>query len=493
MKIFTCEFMAESSTFATGLTDFARQTQLRWLEDEDMFVRLKGGTDYVSGFMKIAEAEGVELIPSFATLNAGPRMSSEAFEYFTGRMLEGIRRHKDEVAGLALALHGGGASEQYDDLEGEVLRRVRELVGEDMPIAIAHDLHSNMTKEMHERATLWVSCKEYPHSDCHVAGEVAMDLLLRTIRGTIRPVTAFRRIPMLFMSTTQTGPAAEIRDLVKKYAEEEGLLDASFLQGFPFADTAHTSASIYVIADGDKILADRAASELAEKIWTYRQKLQQDLPSPAEGIELAMSVGRGPVVINETSDNPGAGTPGDGTRLLRALLAKNCERSCMGFIYDPEIVEAAVEAGPGTTISGKLGGKTDAVHGDPVDLKDAYVKSITDGTFAASSPMMRNQKVSFGKSVRLVIGNVDVIVCSVRSQTFDDQIFLLHGIDFMTYRIVGLKSSNHFRAFFADKARKIITVDSPGCSTLHFSFLHYEKIPRPMYPLDQDASFHIEE
>jgi microcystin degradation protein MlrC len=487
MKIFTCEFMAESNTFAAGLSDLARQTQFRWLEGDRMFSELRGGTDYISGFLKAAEAGGVELIPSFATLNAGPRMSCGAFEYFTGRMLEDIRRHKDEVAGLALALHGGGTSEQYDDMEGEVLRRVRHLVGEEMPVAVAHDLHTNMTREMNDRATLWVSCKEYPHTDCHVAGQIAMDLLLRTIRGEIRPVTAFRRIPMLFMATTQAGPAAEIRDLVKEFAREKGLLDASFLQGFPFADTAHTSASIYVIADGDRALAQGAAAELAGKIWTYREALQQVLPSPAEGIEEAMSIEGGPVVLNETSDNPGAGTPGDGTYLLRALLARDLEGTCMGFIYDPEFVEAAIQAGPGATIRGRLGGKTDRFHGDSIEVQAAYVKTIADGRFVATSPMLLGQKMSFGRSVRLMIGNVDVIVCSVRSQTFDDQIFLLHGIDINRYKIVGLKSSNHFRAFFSGSARAIITVDSPGCSTLNFSFLDYHKIPRPMYPLDRNA------
>jgi microcystin degradation protein MlrC len=198
-------------------------------------------------------------------------------------------------------------------------------------------------------------------------------------------------------------------------------------------------------------------------------------------------------VINETSDNPGGGTPGDGTHLLRALLeARPIDGGAVfGFVCDPEAAAAAHEAGVGTTFDVKLGGKHDALHGAPLDLT-VYVKALTDGRFVLRA-LSAGTRVNLGPSARLVVGgrsgDVEVIVVSHRSQTFDEEIFRLHGIDVRERRIVALKSSNHFRAGFRDLASEIITADSPGLTTNRVEVFPHERATRPLWPQDPAATY----
>ena len=215
-----------------------------------------------------------------------------------------------------------------------------------------------------------------------------------------------------------------------------------------------------------------------------RENFFPSLPSPAEGLRQALQTEGRPVVLNETSDNPGAGTPGDGTYLLRAILEEMPDKACFAFINDPETAQAAHEAGVGSRIEVSIGGKTDSLHGEPLQA-EAYVKCLTDGKFIQSSPMWQGLEVDLGSSARLQIRGVEVVVCSMNAQVLDEQVFLLHGIDVGQYEVVGLKSSQHFRAAFEDIAERIITVDSPGLSTFDLTTYEYERLPRPTYPLDE--------
>ncbi|HVM55710.1 MAG TPA: MlrC C-terminal domain-containing protein, partial [Acidimicrobiales bacterium] len=195
-----------------------------------------------------------------------------------------------------------------------------------------------------------------------------------------------------------------------------------------------------------------------------------------------------PVVINDTSDNPGGGTPGDATHVLRAFLDAGLEDACFAMICDPETVQQAITAGVGATIDVRLGGKHDDLHGEPIDAP-AYVHSISDGKVTLTGPMLNGVTLRLGPMVRLTIRGVDVIVSSAASQTFDPEVFLLHGIDVRRYRYVGLKSSQHFRAGFGDLAAEIITADSPGLTSQRVEVFHHTRPPGPLWPVDPAATY----
>ncbi len=233
-------------------------------------------------------------------------------------------------------------------------------------------------------------------------------------------------------------------------------------------------------------LARTVAAELAATVWKTRHDFLNESIPPTVTIDLAvrhLQTNGGPVVINDTADNPGGGTPGDGTHLLRAMIEADIEGSCFGFVFDPPTAVAAHEAGVGATIDVRIGGRHGLLHGEPI-AASARVITISDGRFVHTNPMLAGVRADLGPSARLAIGNVDVIVTSGRSQTFDDEVFRIHDIDVRQRSIVGVKSSQHFRAGFRDLATVIITADSPGLTTLDVTVFEHPNADGPRWPID---------
>jgi microcystin degradation protein MlrC len=227
---------------------------------------------------------------------------------------------------------------------------------------------------------------------------------------------------------------------------------------------------------------------MAAEVWRRRDELQPTLRGAEEAIRAALDAPGRPVILNEGSDNPGGGGPGDGTHLLRAMLDANLTEACFGYMYDPQVAEQAHTAGVGATIEISLGGRTEELHGEPI-VTSAYVKCLTDGKFIQQSPMGRGRRVDLGKMARLVIGDVDVLISSVRTQTLDYEVFLLHGIDIMRYKIVAIKSSAHFRAAFEPVAHQIIQADTPGLNSVDLWSFEYKRTNPNVWPLSPSLSW----
>jgi microcystin degradation protein MlrC len=378
-------------------------------------------------------------------------------------------------------------AEGADDLEGELLKAVRGAVGAEIPIFVTLDLHGNLTQTMVDHATALLGCHLYPHTDSYDRGVEAVDLAVRTVNGEIKPVTALASRPMMIPpSTTNLGPAKAINELCWEWEAGPGLIDVAFFHGFPHTDIPNMTVTVVAVADGELARAQDAAEAVAQRIWETRDEFLADLPATAEAIQQGLEAAERPVIIAEVSDNSGGGSPADGTHLLRALLEAQPSEAAFGFIFDPETAAQAHAAGVGATISVALGGKSDPeLHGQPVEAT-AYVKCLTDGQFILQTAMGRGSRVDLGPMARLVIGGVDVIVGSVRTQTLDAELFLLHGIDVARYKIVALKSQQHFRAGFDAVAGKIIRTDPPGITTSNLANLPYERIQRPIWPLDRE-------
>lgn len=479
---------ATSSMGPTTLDDF---TTLRGGE----FQRAAGARTTLGGFTAAAERIGCELVPTFWAM-AGPSGTIERATYDVLRweLLDGLRA-VGPVDAVALSLHGAGVADGVEDLETDLVRGAREIVG-DIPIAATLDLHGNITAEMADAIDLMLGCHEYPHVDLYDRGVEAIELLVGLVDGSTRATTFVQQLPMMLTtSTTDPGfPAADIRDRCLAAEEAEGVVDATFFHGFPYTDVPAAGSSIVVTTNGDPDLAERTAKKLAGELWARRNDfLTESTPAPV-AVELAMRAvtGGGPVVINETSDNPGGGTPGDGTHLVRAMIDAGLDdQACFGFMFDPHAAAAAHEAGAGATIAVRLGGRHDDLHGEPIEAT-AYVKALTDGCFVYTNPMLAGVAGNLGASARLQMGGpggLDVIVTSRRNQTFDTEVFTLHGIDVTARSIVGLKSSQHFRAGFRDLASDIVTADGPGLTTLDVTVFEHERASGPHWPHDPTLSW----
>jgi microcystin degradation protein MlrC len=484
MKVAIGQLVHETNTFSNVRTDQRLFEQWDWSTGDAIREKYTGVRDSLGGMIDGAARQGVQLVPTFSAY-AYPSglITEETYRAAEAEILNGIER-AGQLDAICLALHGAAVTEKHEDLESRLLAAVRRVIGTETPLVATLDLHGNMTEEMVEHADVLLGVNYYPHIDFYERGVEAISTVRQIVEGEVEPLMRLMRLPLLLpMSTTNLPPAQDINRVCWEQEEDPHILDCTFFHGFPYADIKKAGASVVATADGRTEAAEEAIERVAQSIQRRRDEFYPDYPSPAEGLAQATAIDARPVIINETSDNPGLGCPGDGTRLLKAMLEAGTEEACFGYVFDPEVAEAAHKSGVGEYLDISLGGKTDALHGEPLECR-AYVKTLTDGRFVHTTPMWQGKKVDLGRSARLQIDSIDVLVCSVKSQVLDEQVFALHGIEVGRYKIVALKSSQHFRAAFEHIAKEIITVDAPGLGTSDLSSFSFKNLRRPIYPFD---------
>jgi len=476
-------FAHETNTFCPGVTELAA-FRAEWAEGDAVIATNRGVRTDVGGMIDAGERLDIELIPTIVTsTEPSATIARSAFDTITSEILARLKAALP-VDAVVFGVHGAGSAEGIDDIEGAFLGMIRELIGPDTPLVVTLDLHGNTTQAMVDAADILLYWHEYPHIDMFERGIEAVELAAQLVRGEIKPVMHLNRLPITFApSTTFVGPAKQMNERCFEWEGKPGVIDCNFTHGFPHTDVSVIGTSILVITDGDAVLAETVADDVTSYFIENLDGFLQSLPGADAAIAEALVATELPVVVAEVSDNPGGGAPGDGTHLLRALLAANEPKTAFGFIWDPETAAQAHSAGVGSHIRVKLGGFWDELHGPPIET-DAYVKCLSDGRFPLTNPMGAGRIVDLGPSARLVIGNVDVIVGSDRTQTLDPGPFLLHGIDVTTYRVLAIKSQQHFRGGFNGIAGTIIRCDTPGLTTVNLDNLPYQRITRPIWPLD---------
>ena len=457
-------------------------------EKADLIRAYTGSHTYVGGFIDEAAELGVELVPALQTsLKPSGPCDPEGFEYSRDRLVQLLAESYEAQPydAIALFMHGGGSVPGYPDPEGNTLQAIRAKMGREIPIGMVLDLHGNITQDMMELSELLTGCKHYPHIDEYDQGRVMFRLLCDKVAKGYTIYKRAVRMPWLMVpgqGVTISGPAHDIQQLCfQREASDPDLLQAAFFQGFPYTDVPDACVSIVTMAKTQES-ADRNGFDIARYAWSRRNDTLLPLHSAEEAVQLALAQEEGPVLINESSDNPGGGTPGDGTYLLRAMLEANVP-SAYGFLFDPETAEQAAKAGVGARIHCRIGGKTDNFHGEPVEVEDAYVHCISDGTFIRKSLMGLGGKNCLGTTACLEVGNVSIVVSSFRTQTFDDGPFLTAGVDWTQKRILALKSSQHFKGWWKDRVKTIISCDSPGLQSADLTTFSFRMANDKFFPL----------
>ncbi len=444
-------------------------------------VRTAGG-----GYIDEAKVQDVQLVcaPTGSHNPCGPT-DQDTFEDYLKTLMQALwEAHcTAPLDGILLKMHGAGVAQGYEDLEGATLKAVRDTFGFDMPVAMHLDLHGNISEEMIALCDITVGFKCYPHVDIYETARDTLRLLCNMIREKTRYGKALVRLPWLLapgFGVTLSGAGKDVQEFAKKLVDEnDDLLDATFFHGFAYADVPFAGASVVTVAKTDEA-AQRHANALADYAWSRRADFIAPINSAEKAMDLAEAA-EGLVLIHESSDNPGGGTPGDGTHLLREMLKRDLP-SAYGFIRDPEVLKQAMEAGVGNTISCSLGGKTDKLHGEPIELKNAYVKTISDGRFIQKNPMGCGERSSYGPTVLLTVGNVRIVVCNCLIQTKDDSPFVLTGVDWREMKVLALKSTHHFKGWWCDQVKTIIPCDSPGVHSSDLSCFDFKKANTGYYP-----------
>jgi microcystin degradation protein MlrC len=361
------------------------------------------------------------------------------------------------------------------------------VLGERVPIVATLDLHANVTCGMVAHATALVGYHTYPHIDLYETGVKAARLLLETLAGQVSPVMAFRKLPMIVpaenMQTTR-GPMHRLIERGKALERSGRALAVSVFGVQPWLDVQEMGCSVVVVADKASSRAEGAAGALARRFWEARREFEVGLTPPERAIREALRVSGGPVILSESSDSTGSGSPGDSTGLLKTLLAASLHEPVAFFMVDPEAVAEAHLAGVGATVTMPLGGKLDPTRSRPVRVT-ARVRLLSDGRW---TPRARGYntaiETSMGRAAVLDIGVIRMLVAERSTMTVDPELYRSHGIEPLDMKIVVVKSPNGFRAAYEPIAKRIFIVDTPGASTANLRGLPYRGVPRPIYPLD---------
>jgi len=471
VRIFVGGIATETNTFApwpTGLRGFEEGGLFRG----DSATKEPGSeTDLlVRHWRDLATADGHVLVEGLFAIAqpSGPTLRA-VYEGFRDELVADLR-HQGPFDIVLLFLHGAMVAFGYDDCEGDIIAQVRAAVGPGTSIGVELDPHCHLTPLMLAKADAIVLMKEYPHTDYLERATELYGICLGQAQGRLRPVMAAFDCRMIGFYPTTAGPMATLVQRLRDVEQRPSVLSASIVHGFPWGDTPDAGTKTLVITDGDHDLAAEAAREIGLALYAERDALLPRFPDIETGLDEA---GRTPgrVVVADTADNAGGGAPGDNVQLLKAMLRRGLRDAALGSIWDPLAVQACAEAGIGAQFRLRLGGKCGAASGEPLDLA-VTVRAIRDHHTQAG---FGSSRVPMGLSVWIEAAGIDVVVNSIRTQTFAPDAFTGLGIDLDSKRLIAVKSSWHFQAHFSPIASRIIPLATPGAIQMDFVGIDYRK------------------
>ncbi len=485
--------MHETNTFCAIVTTQQSFTERSWLLGDAALAERGSANTPLAGFLDVGREQQWK-ITHVLSADAQPsgKVTRDAFEALTAPIIAAARANQDSLHGILLGLHGAMVTDFFEDGEGELLRRLREQIGSSIPIGITLDPHANVTRAMCDHANIIVSYKTYPHIDMRLTGQHAASILHRTMKGEIQPRTLRVSRPMLEEANggrTDVGAMIERLAQARAYEQQADVFAVSINGGFPQADIEEVGPTVLITAQGDMQHHARFAAEIADDMWTQRHEALNHYLTVEQTATLCSqfkAVGGKPLVVADYADNPGAGAYGDSTALLAALLATDLTNVCYGAMIDPETVKQLQAHQPGDVVNIRLGGKTDArFGGGPLDLSATLLR-LSDGHYIGSGSMLGGLKRSWGPTAVIQVGGIEILVASLRSQALDLAQFTTFSIHPESKNVVVLKSMQHFRAAFLPIAAQVIVCDSGALCTLDYARLPFQRIPRPLFPLDQD-------
>ncbi|MFY0734821.1 MULTISPECIES: M81 family metallopeptidase [Aurantimonas] len=475
-------FMHETNTFAPTRADYAAfEHGGGWpalAEGPGMIAATRDVNMGICGFVTEAERRGWHLVPTlWCAAVPSAHVTEDAYEAIAARIVAAVEAALPLDA-VYLDLHGAMVCTHLDDGEGELLARVRRVIGPDVPLVASLDLHGNVTPQMVAEADLLVAYRTYPHVDMAETGRRTAEQLVPLLAGQ-RHAKAFRQIPFLIPIAWQSTSMEPNATLYCGLPEMEtgGIASVSYLCGFPAADFADCGPSVLAYG-ADQAAADAAADALAARVAAARSAYAGKAFAPLDGVREAMRIAASatrPVVIADTQDNPGAGGDSNTTGMLKALVEADAQRAAIGVIFDPKAAAAAHAAGVGVTAEITLGG-ADGVAGDTPFTGTFEVTALSDGDLIASGAFYGGARMRLGPSACLRIGGVRVVVASAKAQMADREMYRFVGIEPEEEAILVNKSSVHFRADFAPIAETILTCTAPGPMPLSPADLPFRRL-----------------
>jgi microcystin degradation protein MlrC len=481
MRVFSASLATETNTFGpmpTSLASFRDRgyypagqhpDHLLYFSGPLWAARLRGkdrGWDLVEGMVAGAQPSGTT--------------TRLAYETLRDEILRDLKAALP-VDMVLLGLHGAMVADGYDDCEGDLLERVRQLVGPGVVVGAELDPHNHLTPQMLANADIMISFKEYPHTDVLERGLELVDLCAAMVEKRIRPTVAVVDTDMVVIMHTSRNPARAFVDRLQSIEGHDGVLSLSVTHGFPWGDVPEMGTKLLVYTDDNQPQADALARQLADELIAMRDQLSPAYPGIDAALDEAMAFEGGPVVISDGSDNAGGGAASDSTFILRRMIERGITNSALGPMWDPIAARIASDAGVGARLPMRIGGKISPLSGDPLDL-DCTVLAlkpnlIMTGLAGTPTPM--------GDCALIEADGIQIVLTSLRNQAINTDLFTQLGCDLAKKKIIVVKSSQHFHASYSTVARHVIYADAPGSVARDLNTLPYKHVRRPKWPLTE--------
>ncbi|OAK65813.1 microcystin LR degradation protein MlrC-like protein [Variovorax paradoxus] len=479
MRVFSASLATETNTFGpmpTGLASFKDRGYFPAGQHPDALTiysgplwaaRIRGkekGWTLLEGMVAGAQPSGIT--------------TRHAYETLREEMLADLRAALP-VDMVLLGLHGAMVADGYDDCEGDMLQRVRQIVGPDVIVGAELDPHNHLTPAMVDNADVMVSFKEYPHTDVLERGLELVDICAAAVEGKVKPVHAMVDCDIIVTVHTSREPARSFVERMQALEGKDGVLSVSLTHGFSWGDVPEMGTKVLVYTDGDQAKADALARQLADEVIAMRDGLTVNYPSIDASLDEALAFDGGPLVLADGADNPGGGAASDSTFILRRMLERGITNAALGPMWDPIAVRIAFDAGVGARLQMRIGGKISPLSGDPLDL-DCTVKALMHDLVMTG---LSNTPTAMGDCALVEAGGIEIVLITRRNQAMGTDLFTQLGCDLAAKKIVVVKSSQHFYASYAKVAKHVIYAGAPGAVTLDLTTLPYRKARLPKWPI----------
>lgn len=491
VRIGIIALLHESNTFSVQPTTLDSFRQNMLLDGQAIRPTMADSHHEVGGFFQGLDEAGAEAVGLLAAraLPSGT-INEDAFDTLLSTLIANVQANQP-LDGILVAPHGATVSQAYPDADGHWLATLRQAVGSQIPIIGTLDAHANLSAQMVNQCDALVAYRTNPHLDQRDRGIEAAKLIVRTLRGEIDPVMSAAFPPLAISIERQCTDEAPLRSLYQTADQQlrrDDVLSNSVLLGFPYADVAEMGASAIVITDGDKPLAERLSNELAESMWRMRGQLKSEFISVNEAIAQCES-SNDRFCLLDMGDNVGGGSAADGTELLEAIHQRQTGPA-FGCLYDPESVRACQQAGVGNRLSLHAGGRTDHLHGVPIECTVTVI-SLHDGKFRESKP--RHGGITDFDQGPTAICRTDagltLMLTSRRMVPFSLQQLYSCELDPRNFRVLVAKGVNAPLAAYSEVCDQCIRVNTGGSTCADLSRIDYQHRRRPMFPFEADADY----
>ena len=451
----------------------------------------------VAAFHDEMQLRGIDWEPLPILVTAAEPGGPADEDFFQRTKAEMQRRLEDAgpIDGVFCSLHGAMTSTGGDDPDGEVLGMVREVVGPDVPILSSLDLHANISERMVEMADVLVAYITNPHVDQAERAQEAAGLMCEIWDG-MKPETAFIRLPLVSPSVvllTAEGPYADLINYGQR-AQTDIIANVSVVAGFVYSNTPMNGIAVIVTARNDLGAARSLAQDIAERAWADRTRFRKDLTALDCAIAMIKANGenlsRPAQIFADVADNPGGGGRGNTTYVLKALVEADVQDCLFGVFHDPALVRAAQTAGEDAEFDAIFNAETESEFSARYTAL-ARVLGLHDGKMVGTLGIWAGRSIDVGPTALLQVGGVKLVAITHRKQCADPIYFQTFGLDVTEARSVVVKSRGHFRAGFAPffSAEHIFEIDVPGLTSPVLSNFNFDRLPRPVYSLDEEATW----